>query len=145
MPQKKVEIMVVEDDSVDVENIRRAFAKYNICSSVFYAANGLEALNMLRGDGGVKKIAPTPSIILLDINMPKMNGIEFLQEIRKDAHLKHLIVFIFTTSDDENDKLAAYNLNVAGYILKPVKSEDFAKAMTTLDLYWSLIELPRSK
>jgi len=93
-------------------------------------------------DDGVASMIPRPKIILLDINMPRMNALEFLAALRADPEFKCISVFVLTTSNDEGDRIAAYDLNVAGYILKPVELDSFIKAVTTLDLYWSLIELP---
>lgn len=137
-----VSILLVEDDEVDVMNIQRAFKKNHISNPLHVAGNGLQALAMLRGSDEIEKLKPTPKIILLDINMPKMNGIEFLKELRSDADLRSISVFILTTSDEEKDRIAAYDLNVAGYILKPVEPGKFMDAVKTLDVFWSLIELP---
>ncbi|MEQ6341684.1 MAG: response regulator [Gammaproteobacteria bacterium] len=142
MKDNSVNILLVEDDEVDAMNVKRAFKKTNICNPLFHAGNGLEALDMLRGTGGVEKIIPKPRIILLDLNMPRMNGIEFLHELRADPELHDISVVVLTTSNEERDKVAAYNLNVAGYILKPVEPERFIEAIGTLNLYWNLIELP---
>ena len=141
MKDNTVGILLVEDDEVDVMNVQRAFKKNRIINPLYVAGNGLEALAMLRGERGGEKLAPTPRIIMLDLNMPRMNGIEFLKELRKDPELKPISVFVLTTSNHDQDKVAAYNLNVAGYILKPVEIDQFIQAMVTLDLYWSLIEL----
>lgn len=141
MKDKSVEILLVEDDQVDVMNVQRAFKKLKITNALHVANNGLEALAMLRGDG-VPILDPQPKIILLDLNMPKMNGIEFLGELRNDPNLKRISVFVLTTSDDDRDKVAAYDYNVAGYILKPVESPAFIEAVSTLGVYWSLIEMP---
>lgn len=142
MSEKLVNILLVEDDQVDIMNVQRAFSKNNIANPLVVAHNGREALDMLRGENGLKKIAPTPRIILLDINMPKMNGIEFLKELRADPELKSLSVFVMTTSNDEKDKIGAFNYNVAGYIIKPVNFEVFLNAISILDTYWKLCELP---
>lgn len=141
MKNKLIELLLVEDDDVDVMNVQRAFAKNNILNKLHVAGNGLEALALLRGEG-CESILPKTKIILLDINMPKMNGIEFLQELRKDPALRSLTVFVLTTSNQDRDKFDAYSLNVAGYILKPVDLKVFMSAVSTLDMYWSLIELP---
>jgi len=140
MKDKQISIMLVEDDEVDVENLQRAFKKNNINYPLYLAGNGMEALQMLRGEGGKNMVRV--KVILLDINMPKMNGLEFLQELRKDPILGKIPVIIITTSNDEKDKLAAYNLNVAGYILKPLSFEKFIDIVATLKAYWQLIELP---
>jgi CheY-like chemotaxis protein len=134
-------ILLVEDDKVDIMNVQRSFEKNNVLNKLHLANNGVEALNMLRGDN-VEKIEPLPKVILLDINMPKMNGIEFLREIRQDPKLSFLTVFILTTSNNDRDRWEAYDLNVAGYILKPVSIREFMKAMSTLHMYLQLTELP---
>lgn len=137
---KLINILLVEDDEVDIMNVQRAFKKNNINNPLHIARNGLEALDMLRGETGDP--IPTPRIILLDINMPRMGGIEFLGELRKDNDLKSISVFVMTTSNEESDKVAAYDLNVAGYILKPLSFESFASAVAILSHYWQLIEQP---
>lgn len=138
---KMLQILLVDDDDVDVMNVQRAFKKNNIINPLYVASNGLEALDLLRGNG----VPPIPSerrLILLDLNMPKMNGLEFLREIRADPELHLLSVIVLTTSDDERDKVEAYNLNVAGYILKPVTFSAFVETMATLNKYWAINELP---
>jgi len=141
MDEKTLNLLLVDDDEVDVMNVQRAFKKNNITNPLYIAANGLEALMLLRGQNG----APMPSqrrLILLDLNMPKMNGIEFLRELRTDGDLKHIPVIVLTTSNEDSDKVEAYNLNVAGYILKPVTFARFVEAMATLNKYWTLSEIP---
>ena len=135
-------ILLVEDDEVDVMNVKRAFKKNNITNPLYMAANGLEALFMLRGNGKPPVIPPERRLVLLDINMPKMNGIEFLRELRADPQLKPIPVIILTTSNEDRDKIEAYNLNVAGYILKPVTFSSFVEAVGTLNKYWTLSEIP---
>lgn len=142
MLDKSVHLMLVEDDEVDIETVRRSFDKNKVYNPLHIAKNGVEALDLLRGNGETEALHPRPQIILLDINMPKMNGIEFLQKIRQDDELKSLVVFVLTTSEADEDMVAAYDLNVAGYILKPVGFKDFIDSVHTLDLYWALIELP---
>jgi CheY-like chemotaxis protein len=141
MDEKTLNLLLVDDDEVDLMNVQRAFKKNNITNPLYIAANGLEALMLLRGQNG----APMPSqrrLILLDLNMPKMNGIEFLRELRTDGALKHIPVIVLTTSNEDSDKVEAYNLNVAGYILKPVTFARFVEAMATLNKYWTLSEIP---
>ncbi len=135
-------ILLVEDDEVDVMNVQRAFKKNKINDPLYIANNGLEALVMLRGNGNPPPIPPQQRIILLDLNMPKMNGIEFLRELRSDPQLKAIPVIVLTTSNEDRDKVEAYNLNVAGYILKPVTFSNFVAAVATLNNYWSLSEIP---
>jgi CheY-like chemotaxis protein len=131
-------ILLVEDDEVDVMNVRRAFKKNNIANPLFLAGNGIEALEQLR-NGAIPR---ERRIILLDLNMPKMNGIEFLRELRADPELGSAPVIVLTTSNDERDRIEAYNLNVAGYILKPVTFTNFCEVMAALNKYWALVELP---
>jgi CheY-like chemotaxis protein len=131
-------ILLVEDDEVDVMNVRRAFERNNVSNPLYVAGNGLEALQMLR-DGTVPS---ERRLILLDLNMPKMNGIEFLQALRADPELASSSVVVLTTSNDDQDKIDAYNLNVAGYLLKPVTFSNFCERMTTLNKYWTLVEMP---
>ncbi len=134
-------ILLVDDDEVDVMNVQRAFRKHRISRTLHVAENGLQALHMLRGDE-TEKLVPQPQIILTDINMPRMNGIEFIRELRADPDLKNMSVFVMTTSSNDKDRQAAYDLNVAGYILKPVEPDKFMASIKTLDNYWTLIELP---
>lgn len=136
-----VNILLVEDDEVDVMNVKRAFKKNNVTNPLFICNNGLEALSFLRGERDAS-ITEMPKIILLDLNMPKMGGIEFLREIRKDDHLKNISVFVMTTSNEDKDKVDAFDLNVAGYILKPLSMERFIEAVSTLNNYWKLCEFP---
>jgi CheY-like chemotaxis protein len=138
MSERTLNILLVEDDEVDVMNVRRAFERNNVSNPLYVAGNGLEALEMLR-DGTVPS---ERRLILLDLNMPKMNGIEFLQALRSDPELASAPVVVLTTSNDDQDKIDAYNLNVAGYLLKPVTFSNFCERMTTLNKYWMLVEMP---
>ncbi len=145
MNYKAVNILLVEDDMIDVMNVKRAFKKNKINNALLFAENGVEALEMLRGENGKEPIKPIPKIILLDLNMPKMGGIEFLKELRADENLKNISVFVMTTSNEDNDKVEAFKLNVAGYILKPLSFESFVNAVSTLHNYWMLCEYPNQK
>jgi CheY-like chemotaxis protein len=131
-------ILLVEDDEVDVMNVRRAFQKNNIANPLFVAGDGEEALARLRNG----EVPAERRIVLLDLNMPRMNGIEFLREVRADPELARTTVVVLTTSSDERDKIDAYNLNVAGYLLKPVTFSNFCEVMATLNKYWTLVEMP---
>ncbi|MGB3510768.1 MAG: response regulator [Microcoleaceae cyanobacterium] len=143
MKKRVINILLVEDDEVDVMNVKRAFKKNNITNPLYEAANGLEALAMLRNQEDSKPfVIPTERrLILLDLNMPKMSGLEFLQTLRNDPQLKPIPVIVLTTSDEDRDRIEAYNLNVAGYILKPVTFSKFAEVMITLNKYWTLCEM----
>jgi CheY-like chemotaxis protein len=138
MEDRRLNILLVEDDELDVMNVRRAFNKNNIANPLYTAGNGQEALEMLRGDA----IPSERRLILLDLNMPRMGGIEFLKTLRADPKLQPTTVVVLTTSDEERDRVQAYNLNVAGYILKPVTLPAFVDLMATLNKYWSVNELP---
>jgi CheY-like chemotaxis protein len=137
-----VHILLVEDDEVDIMNVQRAFKKNNISNPLHIARNGVEALDILRGKNP-DVIIPSPRVILLDINMPRMGGIEFLTELRKHPEHRSASVFVMTTSNEESDKIAAYDLNVAGYILKPLSFEGFTSAVSILNHYWHLCEMPQ--
>ena len=138
LDQRVTHILLVEDDEIDVTNVRRAFKKGRILNPLYVANDGVQALEMLRnGD-----VPPSRRLILLDLNMPRMNGIEFLQELRADDELSHIPVVVLTTSDDERDRVQAYDLHVAGYLLKPVTFTNFVVLMSTLNNYWTLMEMP---
>lgn len=138
-----VNILLVEDDEVDIMNVERAFKKAAIKNPLYIARNGIEALVMLRG--GNEKLIEVPNerrLILLDINMPKMSGLEFLQTIRADKALKLTPVVMLTTSNQDKDMIEAFDLNVAGYLLKPVTFSRFVDLMATLNRYWASSEMP---
>jgi CheY-like chemotaxis protein len=143
MEENIINILLVEDDEVDIMNVKRAFQKNNILKPLYIASDGLEALTLLRGkNDSPPELSPHKLLILLDLNMPKMGGIEFLQEIRSDARLRTIPVVILTTSNQDRDRLEAYQLNIAGYILKPVTFSNFVETMATLNQYWTLCEMP---
>jgi CheY-like chemotaxis protein len=135
-------ILLIEDDVVDVMNVQRALKKGNIATPLYVASNGLEGLEMLRGTSTKSAaISPKRLLILLDINMPKMNGIEFLKTLRADPTLKTIPVVMLTTSNEQIDRFNAYSLNVAGYLLKPLAFSAFVEMMSTLYKYWTLCEM----
>lgn len=138
MDERVINILLVDDDEVDVMTVKRAFARANISNPIFVATNGIEALEMLRKDA----IPARRRLVLLDINMPKMNGIEFLREVRADPDLQHVTVVALTTSNADRDRVEAYKMNVAGYLLKPVTFQQFAEVMATINKYWALMEMP---
>jgi CheY-like chemotaxis protein len=135
---RSLNILLVDDDEVDVMTVKRAFAKANIVNQMFVATDGVQALEMLRNDG----IPPQRRLVLLDLNMPRMNGIEFLNEVRRDPALQSLTVVVLTTSNEDRDRVEAYQLNVAGYLVKPVTFHSFADVMATMNKYWTLMEMP---
>jgi CheY-like chemotaxis protein len=136
---KTVQLLHVEDDTLCLMGLNRAFKAANIANPVSFAHDGIEALEVLRGTHGRTRL-PRPFLILLDLNMPRMDGIEFLKELRSDEDLKKSIVFIMTTSDADEDKVKAYNLGVAGYILKSNPANAFLEATALLDTYWRVVE-----
>lgn len=138
MSEHVTNLLLVEDDDVDVMTVRRALEKNHIGNPLFTATNGLEALEILRSD----RMPAERRLVLLDLNMPKMNGIEFLRELRRDPALAATPVVVLTTSNNDRDKIEAYNLNVAGYLLKPVTFLRFVELMAALDKYWTLVEMP---
>lgn len=141
MDDRVINILLVEDDEVDVMNVRRAFKRGKVSNPLHVAGNGLEALSVLRNENG-HDYPQGRRLILLDLNMPKMGGIEFLRELRADSTLCTTPVVVLTTSDEDRDRVEAYKLNVAGYILKPVTFVNFADVMATLNKYWTLCEMP---
>jgi CheY-like chemotaxis protein len=136
--EKLLNILLVDDDEVDVMNVQRAFKKNFIANPLHVAGDGIEALEMLRS--GV--VPRTNRLVLLDLNMPRMNGIEFLRELRADPELRATSVVVLTTSNESRDKVEAYDLNVASYLTKPVLFADFVSLMGLLNKYWLLVELP---
>lgn len=129
---RAVTLLLVDDDQVDVRGVTRALRKKGVDNPIVVAKNGLEALDLLRGENNQEKLQK-PYLVLLDINMPQMNGLEFLETLRNDQNLSDTIVFILTTSDDERDKFTAYAHHVAGYILKERAGADFIDLVTMLE------------
>jgi CheY-like chemotaxis protein len=134
-------LLHVEDDDLCIMGLARAFKKAKIANRISFAHDGIDALEMLRGTNGRERFA-RPYVILLDLNMPRMGGVEFLKELRKDEDLKKSIVFIMTTSAADEDKIKVYNLGVAGYILKSNPANAFLEATALLDVYWRVVEFP---
>lgn len=142
MGDNALSLLHIEDDHVDKMVVERVLRKLNLVGNLYHSSNGEEALQLLRGTDGKTRPDPFPQLILLDINMPRMNGIEFLRELRKDASLRHMAVYMVTTSNDDADVRAAHELNVAGYILKPVDIQQFENTFRILGTYWQLCEFP---
>jgi CheY-like chemotaxis protein len=130
-------ILLVEDDDVDVMTVKRALKDLNIKNRLVNTANGEEALEYLKNNSNKK-----PCIILLDLNMPKMNGIEFLQVVKADDTLKKIPIIVLTTSSQQQDIVESFRLSVAGYIVKSVDYAEYTEAINTINLYWSLSKLP---
>jgi CheY-like chemotaxis protein len=139
---QQLNILLVEDDEVDVMNVQRALKKNGATATLYRAGNGIEALAMLRTNGQIPTENNGRLLILLDLNMPKMGGIEFLKELRADPNLCKLPVVVLTTSKQDSDLAAAYQYNVAGYLVKPITFSSFVEKMDILNRYWSMSELP---
>ncbi len=131
-------ILIVEDDDIDVMMVTRCFAELNISSELIIAENGEEALDiLLKSDN-----KPRPNLVLLDINMPKMNGLEFLEKFKKIEHFKHTPVVILTASKEEKDILRSYELGIAGYLTKSIEYAEFMQNISIIYNYWSINEVP---
>jgi CheY-like chemotaxis protein len=130
-------ILLVEDDRVDIMTVMRALKEIRVTNPVVNKENGEDALSYLQDSGSEK-----PCIILLDLNMPVMNGIEFLQVIKRDGVLKRIPVVVLTTSEEQQDKVNSFDLGVAGYMAKPVDYRQFVEVMRSIDAYWTISEMP---
>ncbi len=128
-------VLLVEDDEIDVMTVKRAVKDLNITNPLHIAGNGEEGLKYLE-----KHQSELPSIILLDINMPRMNGIEFLKQIKSHSDFKRIPVIILTTSKEEQDRYDSFNLSAAGYMLKPVDYTKFVELFRAIEVYWTLSE-----
>lgn len=141
MPSNTIEksILLVEDNPVDLDLTLRAFAAKNISNPIQTARDGEEALQYLER---WEKGEPTPIVILLDLNMPKVNGLEVLEKLKSHPEFKNIPVVILTTSSESSDLQKAYHLGVNSYIVKPVSFENFLEVVGHIDLYWRLINKP---
>jgi CheY-like chemotaxis protein len=137
--QKEVTLLLIEDDDIDAMSITRAFKKMHISNKIIRANDGLEGLELLRS-GAV----PSPYIILLDLQMPRLNGIEFLEEIREDTKLAQSTVFVLTTSKSDEDITASYKKNIAGYFIKEQVGEGFLDIVKMLKGYWKIVHFPEN-
>ena len=140
MNAKTVNVLLVEDDEVDARIVKRAFQEARIANSLHVVKDGVEALAALRGNGELP--FAKPHLIVLDLNLPRMNGIEFLTEIREDESLRDNVVFVLSTSNSAEDRAKAYQLNVAGYMVKSMAGEGLVDTVTMLDHYWRVVTLP---
>ena len=130
-------ILLVEDDRVDAMTVERSLKEIKVMNPLQVANNGEEALDVLKNAQ-----QPRPCIILLDLNMPKMNGLEFLKVIKNERRWQRIPVIVLTTSRNDQDKIESFNMGVAGYMIKPVDYWQFVEVVKTIDLYWTLSELP---
>lgn len=142
MDYEPVKFLIVDDDEVSIMKMMRAIKKGNFVNPVSIAKDGVEALEILRGDQNQARLTP-PYIVTLDINMPRMDGHEFLREIRNDERLKNVVVFVLTTSDNNADIASAYDRNVAGYILKERSEESLLEKVSMIENFSNLVILPK--
>ena len=136
--KNEITLLLIEDDDIDAMAIRRALGKASIGNNLIRACDGLEALEMLRSDK-----VPSPFIILLDLQMPRLGGLEFLEEIRKDPKLDKSVVFVLTTSKDDADIAASYKKYIAGYFVKDQVGEEFLDMIKMLKGYWQIVLFPK--
>jgi CheY-like chemotaxis protein len=144
MGKKPFVVLMAEDDEHDIVATRRAWKKHHIANPLYIVNDGEECLDFLhqRGKYSEPGTAPRPGILLLDIKMPKVDGLTVLEQIREDGEFRHLPVIILTTSKAEEDRLRSYDLGANAYIVKPVGFENFSEAVRTISLFWQLVELP---
>jgi CheY-like chemotaxis protein len=138
---QSVKFLIVDDDCVSVMAMQRAMRKLRIVNETHICTDGKYALDFLKNEASNLKGTP-PFIVILDLNMPRMGGLEFLDALRSDPLLSRIIVFVFTTSETEEDIFSAYHRNIAGYIVKENPSETLSKALDMLDTYTRIVELP---
>lgn len=141
LPTKPVRFMIVDDDQVSVLAIKRALKKLKIINPVQVARDGREALDMLREELNNSATLP-PYLVTLDLNMPRMNGFEFIEEVRNDPALHRLVIFVLSTSDAPGDVAAAYDSNIAGYIVKDNLGDSFVNALDMIDCFAKVVEFP---
>jgi len=133
----KKPILLVEDDEIDVMTIRRAVKILKITNAIHVASNGEDALAQLHNPD-----IASPCLILLDLNMPRMGGLEFLNVVKQDPIFRRIPIVVLTSSREEQDRIASFDKSVAGYMVKPVGDDQFIEVMKTIDLYWTLSEMP---
>ncbi len=131
-------ILLIEDDRVDAMTVKRALKEIEVGNELIVVGNGEEAISWLQQN------SKSPCIMLLDLNMPKMNGHEFLSVVKNDDNFKCIPVVVLTTSRDDYDKTESFKKSVAGYMIKPVDYSEFVRLMKTLDAYWTASELPNN-
>lgn len=141
--KKGISILMVEDDDNDIIMTKRAFERYNLRNVLYVARDGEEALDFIYRRGDYQD-SPAPGLILLDIKLPKMDGLEVLRRLKSDPDKRHIPVVILTASRREKDKIESYKLGVNSYIVKPLDFSKFIEAVSTINLYWSLNQLPES-
>lgn len=142
----EVEVLLIEDNPSDAELTMRALKKRNLANRLFHVKDGAEAIDFLFAQGAFagRRVENGPKVVLLDLKLPKIDGIEVLRRIKSDPRTKIIPVVVMTSSREDRDLVDCYNLGVNGYVVKPVEFEDFARAVSELGCYWLLInETPR--
>ena len=141
-PPRPIEVLLVEDDPGDVLMTREAFADYKIANNLNVVTNGEDAISYMRKQGPYADV-PTPDLVLLDLNLPRRNGREVLREIKADPALRRVPIVVLTTSEAEEDVLAAYDLHANAYVRKPVDFEQFVAAVRAIDDFFiTVVRLP---
>jgi two-component system, response regulator len=145
MDHNSVEVLLVEDNLIDAEITTRALKKYNMANNLVHVKNGKDAIDFIFATGkyeGIRDISHPPKVVLLDIQMPKMNGMEVLQKIKTDPRTRSTPVVILTSSKEHPDIQKCYDLGANSYIVKPVNFESFADSIKNLGFYWLLMNQP---
>jgi CheY-like chemotaxis protein len=143
MNPSQVTILLVEDDDVDAATVARGLSDARIANRLVRAHDGVEALEILQGTHGKQKLRP-PYVLLVDIRMPRLDGLGLVRAIRANPALQRTVIFMLTTSDSDRDRMAAYNEHVAGYIVKTSAAEQFSRLALMLEYYLLIVELPPS-
>jgi CheY-like chemotaxis protein len=139
-------LLLVEDEVADANLVRIAFEESRLLATLHHVVDGVEALRFLRRETEAYAEAPRPDLILLDLNMPRMNGREFLQAVKQDSALRTIPVVVLTTSDVERDVIESYHLGAAGYIVKPVDLDQLIQAIKGVESYWfTVVKLPQER
>jgi CheY-like chemotaxis protein len=143
-PSHIVEVLLVEDSLEDLELTQRALRNANLGNHIRVARDGAEALDFIfcEGEHAARKIEDTPKLILLDLKLPKVDGLEVLQRIKGDRRTKHIPVVVLTSSKEQSDLIQSYELGVNSYIVKPVNFESFVSAVQEMGMYWLLLNQP---
>ncbi len=144
MDVNEIEVLLVEDNPNDAELATRALKKHNLANRLLHVRDGEEALEYLFGNGRYASHNPAifPRVVLLDLRLPKVDGLEVLRRMRNDERTKAMPVVVLTSSPEDSDRIKSYNLGVNSYVVKPVEFESFSKAVTELGLYWLLLNKP---
>jgi len=145
MNSKAIDVLLVEDNIDDAELVIRSLKKYNLANNLFHVEDGEEALEFIFATGkfaGIRNVSSTPKVVLMDIQMPKINGIEVLRRMKLDERTKAIPVVMLTSSNQDPDIKTSYALGANSYIVKPVDFDRFAEAMKNLGFYWLLLNYP---